>query len=147
MTKTLRKRVQVQVKNEEEGRPDCCNNCGGSNIVKNGRYSVKNHLALILGIFLPFLNTEKEIQRWLCTDYGHSVKDETYRRHVTIRDTLILAIGQLAFILVFKHGLSIRAVSDILRRVFGFNCSLGYIHKICKQAGKNAKRLSHLVAG
>lgn len=118
-----------------------CPNCGSRNIVKNGRDFAINWLLRIVALLLPFLqiNTETTIQKYLCTDCNTPVdgKDREINRY--IRQMIRVQIAKLICILRFKEGLSIRAISFIVKSIYGVGGSLGNIVALCKKVNRKAK--------
>ena len=118
-----------------------CLNCGSRNIVKNGIDSGINWLLKIVALLLPFLqiNTETAIQKYICTDCNTPVdgKDRQINRY--IRQTIRLQIAKLICILRYKEGLSIRAISFIVKSIYGVGGSTGNIVALCKKVNIKAK--------
>ena len=56
-----------------------------------------------------------------------------------VKNKYKMQIGKLTCILRFKEGMSIRSISHIIKQIYGFNYSTGYISQFCQQVGKKAK--------
>jgi hypothetical protein len=118
-----------------------CQECGSKNISRNGTYPVVNWLLKMIALLLPFLaiNTKKMIQKYICNDCKVSVvgKDRIENNH--LRQAIKLQIAKLICILRFKEGLSVRAISYVVKTIYGGNGSIGYIVELCKKVSKNGK--------
>jgi len=118
-----------------------CQECGSKNISRNGTYPVDNWLLKIIALLLPFLtiNTKKVVQKYICNDCMASVAGKQRIENNYLRQAIKLQIAKLICILRFKEGLSVRAISYIIKSIFGVNGSIGYITELSNKVSKNGK--------
>jgi len=118
-----------------------CQECGSKNISRNGTYAVDNWLLKIIALLLPFLtiNTKIVLQKYICNDCMASVAGKQRIKNNYLRQAIKLQIAKLICILRFKEGLSVRAISYIIKAIFGVNGSIGYVTELCNKVSKNGK--------
>ena len=118
-----------------------CPECGSKNISKNGTYPVVNWLLRMIVLLLPFVKTniERVIQKYICADCMTSVAGKQRMENNYIKQAMKLQIAKLICILRFKEGLSVRAISYIIKTIFGANGSIGYIVDLCDKVAQKGK--------
>jgi len=118
-----------------------CNICGSTNVVKNGTYTVINWVYRMISLLMPFLHLDesKRIQKYICNNCKSSVAGIDKHKSTYLRNAIKLQIGKLICILRFKHGLSIRSISAIIKSIYGVNGSVGYVTELSNKISSNAK--------
>jgi len=118
-----------------------CQECGSKHISKNGTCVVVDWLMRVVALLLPFvgINTEKVIQKHICSDCLASVAGKQRIENNYLRRAIKLQIAKLVCILRFKEGLSVRCISYIIKAIFGANGSIGYITELCSKVVRNGK--------
>lgn len=91
------------------------------------------------------LNTKSIVQKYLCTKCGTSFNSNEQKKNIQFRDSIKMTINKLIIVLRFGHGMSERGISDVIKNVYGFFASIGFVDKISQQtAGEAAGKMAIL---
>jgi hypothetical protein len=119
-------------------RPVACPVCGGTQIWKNGSYTVLNWVWLLTLGWLIGLQRVL-IQRWRCAACGHELAGTERQRQAAARRAWWQQVRRLIGLSRFKLGLSVRHTQALIAFQYARQVSIGFIQRQTQQTGQRAQ--------